>query len=372
MFYYLTAKKDKTCRQCAHIVALALRKKWVTDANTSTISVKNIINKILAVNTAYNNLRKVPDKSRGVTFTNRAKVFMEEMRQVFNISSKHANTPTSSVKKEAARADPLTTAAGLDIRRRRKRQQNVKIEDVEETNCADVADPDFECDGREVSITIKTETESELPSAAPAPIGDSSQLLRYLDKGGSSTRNAFRAVASVASAVGVPVKRQKCSHTTLWRKRVSDRVARAREIREEFKKTKGVVKTVHYDGIKVEPLVSGVRRKLEERLPVVVTGQDVNQLLAARVISSSSGEHTAAEVVRAIRDWDCADDIVAQCSDTPTGNTGYNIGAGVRIEAALGKKLLFFACWHHILDLIPQGLFDRMVEKSTSPDIGVL
>ncbi|KAK3918956.1 Ribosomal RNA large subunit methyltransferase E, partial [Frankliniella fusca] len=86
----------------------------------------------------------------------------------------------------------------------------------------------------------------------------------------------------------------------------------------------------------------------------------------------SSGQHSAEEVVRCIKEWDCAEDVVPQCSDTSTGNTGYNIGAGVCIEAGLGKSLPFFACRHYILELIPKGLFDKMVERSTSPDIGAL
>ncbi|KAE8747053.1 hypothetical protein FOCC_FOCC006191 [Frankliniella occidentalis] len=34
--------------------------------------------------------------------------------------------------------------------------------------------------------------------------------------------------------------------------------------------------------------------------------------------------------------------------------------------------MLYLACRHHVLELIPKRLFDQMVEESKSPDIGVL
>ncbi|KAE8744176.1 hypothetical protein FOCC_FOCC009184 [Frankliniella occidentalis] len=58
--------------------------------------------------------------------------------------------------------------------------------------------------------------------------------------------------------------------------------------------------------------------------------------------------------------------------DTPNSNTGYNIGAAARIEKALNKEFLCLACRHHVLELIPKALFEKMVETSTGPDIGAL
>ncbi|KAK3928373.1 FH1/FH2 domain-containing protein 1 [Frankliniella fusca] len=107
-------------------------------------------------------------------------------------------------------------------------------------------------------------------------------------------------------------------------------------------------------------------------LPLYVSGSGVNQLLGARVLPSGSGQNTAAEVLHCVEEWGCADDIAAECSDTPTGNTGYNNGAAGLIEKGLQRELIFLACRHHILELIMKGLFDKMVEISTSPDIGVL
>jgi len=43
-----------------------------------------------------------------------------------------------------------------------------------------------------------------------------------------------------------------------------------------------------------------------------------------------------------------------------------------RYRRALGKPLLYFACRHHMLEVIPKQLFDKMVEASSSPDLGTL
>ncbi|KAE8739296.1 hypothetical protein FOCC_FOCC015204 [Frankliniella occidentalis] len=58
------------------------------------------------------------------------------------------------------------------------------------------------------------------------------------------------------------------------------------------------------------------------------------------------------------------------CSDTTSSNTGHEIGTVVKLEAALGRKLLYLACRHHALEVIPKHLFDDLVERSSSPDHG--
>lgn len=43
-----------------------------------------------------------------------------------------------------------------------------------------------------------------------------------------------------------------------------------------------------------------------------------------------------------------------------------------KIWLQLGRPLLYFECRHHVLELIPKRLFDKLIEKSSCPDLGTL
>ncbi len=49
-----------------------------------------------------------------------------------------------------------------------------------------------------------------------------------------------------------------------------------------------------------------------------------------------------------------------------------NNGAFVLMEKKLGKPLIYLACRHHMLEVIPKNVFEKTVEASSSPDIGTL
>lgn len=127
--------------------------------------------------------------------------------------------------------------------------------------------------------------------------------------------------------------------------------------------------TVHWDGIKVCALTGKV---LVERLPVVVTGEGVDQLFGCRIIPDGTGQSQADDVVYCLEDWRCAECVACMNSDSTASNTGCNKGAAVLIEKALGRELIYLVCRHHILEIIPKALFDKMVEASSSPDLGTL
>lgn len=98
----------------------------------------------------------------------------------------------------------------------------------------------------------------------------------------------------------------------------------------------------------------------------------MDQLLGAPIIPNGSGYSQATAVVEALDQWECKEQVVAQVSDTVGTNTGYNKGAAHYIELKLGRKLIYLACRHHLLEIIPKHLFDKLIEKSTSPELGAL
>ncbi|KAK3919958.1 hypothetical protein KUF71_009245 [Frankliniella fusca] len=120
----------------------------------------------------------------------------------------------------------------------------------------------------------------------------------------------------------------------------------------------------------MHPLAGG--DKFIERLPIVVTGENWEQLLGARIIKDGTGQAQAEEVFSQVQAWGCTDSVWAVCTDTTSSNTGTTKGAVVRLEVLLQRKLVYFACRHHLLDLIPKNIFGKMIEPSSSPDLGAL
>ena len=57
------------------------------------------------------------------------------------------------------------------------------------------------------------------------------------------------------------------------------------------------------------------------------------------------------------------------CCDTTSLNTGRLNGTCINIEQSLDKQLLFFACHHHMLELIIRAVFTACIGTSSGPDI---
>ncbi|KAK3915674.1 tRNA uridine 5-carboxymethylaminomethyl modification enzyme 2, partial [Frankliniella fusca] len=96
----------------------------------------------------------------------------------------------------------------------------------------------------------------------------------------------------------------------------------------------------------------------------------VSQLLASRIIPGGSGKDIATEVLDQIESFKITEKVKCVCSDTTSTNTGCNNGAVKIIEDRLGRRLIYLACRHHALEIIPKTLFENLIEKSSSPDIG--
>lgn len=80
------------------------------------------------------------------------------------------------------------------------------------------------------------------------------------------------------------------------------------------------VVTVNWDG-KLLPAFDA-RRSKEERLPIVISYGNKEQLIAIRRLENSSGSEQAQAVWHAIMDWNLEDKTQVLCCDTTASNTG--------------------------------------------------
>ena len=125
-------------------------------------------------------------------------------------------------------------------------------------------------------------------------------------------------------------------------------------LRSEFSAT--VPLTVHWDGKLMEDLTS---HQHVDRLPVLISGAGVEQLLGVPKLSSGTGEAQASAVVQCWEVWGIQDQMTALCFDTTASNTGHRSGACSLIEQKLNKDLLFLAYRHHVIDLIVGAAFEQ-------------
>jgi len=77
----------------------------------------------------------------------------------------------------------------------------------------------------------------------------------------------------------------------------------------------------------------------------------------------------AKTVVRTLEDWDLTERISGMSFDTTASNTGRNNGACVLIEQQLTKDLLYFACRHHVLELLLAAAFRTVMEATSGPNV---
>ncbi|KAK3910826.1 Mitogen-activated protein kinase-binding protein 1 [Frankliniella fusca] len=322
----------------------------------------------------YEYLQKAQNIKTGKTYSKRESAFGAAMDALFDVGKKGTTTPPS----QSELRDAAIAAKSDLIRVRKRKCSSLRdyVEDSEEpeSGASIHRDPDYKPDSDADSDNPLANPTASAPFR-PRQISTAPQLMAFLDKSNCTSRGAFRTVNAVVATVKgrEGVKLFKCGKSSFFRDRVKARKVAAAEIRRRFRSQKGGRRlTVHWDGIHVPLLAPGARRKTEERLPTIVTGLEVDQLLAARAIPSGSGQNTVREVLKCLEEWECSEEVVALCSDTPTSNTGYENGAASLIEKALGRDVLYVACRHHLLEIIPKTLFDRLVEKSTSPDLGAL
>ncbi|QQP58281.1 Uncharacterized protein FKW44_003545, partial [Caligus rogercresseyi] len=95
------------------------------------------------------------------------------------------------------------------------------------------------------------------------------------------------------------------------------------------------------------------------------------QLLNVPKLSHGTGYEMAKEVVKALEDWGLSERIGGMSFDTTSSNTGRINGACVLIEQQLKKDILYFACRHHIHELLLGEVFRMVMGPMSGPNVSI-
>lgn len=189
-------------------------------------------------------------------------------------------------------------------------------------------------------------------------------LVAALDRTKTSDRKATFVLAETAKSLGHSIDDLALNRDTNRRQRMKHRAQQATQLKAEFQSNVPLV--VHWDG-KLIPDLTGSEQV--DRLPVIVSGKGVSQLLTVAKLPSGTGQAQATAVYEAVEDWGVSDNISAMCFDTTASNTGRLAGACVLLEQKLGRKLLSLACRHHILELVVGAVFEVCLGVKSVPEV---
>ena len=137
-----------------------------------------------------------------------------------------------------------------------------------------------------------------------------------VDRTKVSDREATMVITETAKSLGQNVNEFAINRSTVRTNRLEFRQKRAAVIKEKFQCNVPLV--VHWDGKLIKDLNGNEK---VDRLPVLVTGKNVSQLLTVAKLESGTGPAQAAVVFEAIEDWEIGNRVQAMCFDTTIAPT---------------------------------------------------
>ena len=190
------------------------------------------------------------------------------------------------------------------------------------------------------------------------------KLAVSMDMAKVSDRNAALLLTPAVQRLGHDAAKFNLNRSSIRRERIKRRQKMAENLKKEFTPTVPLI--VHWDGKIMEDICS---REKVDRLPIIVSGQGVDQLLNVPKLSAGTGEASAAAVYESVVAWNICQQVKGMCFDTTSVNSGIRAGACILLEQKMEKDLLWFACRHHILEIVLEAVVVHALGPSKGPDI---
>ena len=130
----------------------------------------------------------------------------------------------------------------------------------------------------------------------------SPNLSAALDRTKTTDRMATYTIAKTAQSLGHNVSELILNRSTIRRKRIEHRSTKSLEVQSNFKPNSCLV--VHWDSKLMKDITE---RSFVDRLPALVTGNGISQLLRIAKIPTSSGDAQANAVLETLQQWNITD-----------------------------------------------------------------
>lgn len=188
------------------------------------------------------------------------------------------------------------------------------------------------------------------------------RLAATMDKIKISDRDAVHFCIAVAEALGHDVSTLIINRNSIHRSRQQYREKIAKEVKNKFTLSKPGI--IHWDG-KLLPELTGKQKV--ERLPILITSLNTQQLLGVPSLPNGCGREIALAVFNKLFEWNLLDNVQAACFDTTSSNTGRLQGSVTLLEQKLERSLLYLPCRHHIFELVLKAVFEHKVSQTSAP-----
>lgn len=357
-----------------------------------TLLLRNITLKIVKLKDNYEAIKKSRFRKTDTQIQKEAE-FIESLNKLFDISSK----TEQSISKEQEQflvdqrgcrqlkislLKPLASPLVLPTSPETSSSESESNEN--ESEASDFEDSLLEWDSDDSNTrAIKTQMLQT--------IVDSTEMTSALDRTNTSDGKYTILTSSMARACNVDINRLNLSHSTISRKRKHNRNILVDDIKQDFfslleEDTFGLV--IHFDGKMLPNSTaedSSERNSKVDRIGVVVKGLKFEKLLGVVKANNGEGATIAAEVDRVLSEWDnwnktygknkainIRDRIIGMVFDTTASNTGHLNGAcKIFEERYMKRKLLHFACRHHIYEIVVGGVFKELFGETDGPNVGI-
>lgn len=191
-----------------------------------------------------------------------------------------------------------------------------------------------------------------------------------LDRTGISAPQFTMLCAAIAGAVNEDLSQCTLSTSTCYRRRKYHRSQIVSIIKDNFISTLTSNLVLHWDGKKLLDSTNDditLRSKKVERLAVVVSGADIQKIITIAKTKDGSGLVISDTVYEHVAGWNILDKIIGICTDTTITNTGTTNGSVALFQLLLKRNVLYFACRHHVMELIIGGVFIGLFGETTGP-----
>lgn len=390
VLFYNIREVKLTVRESANLVIREVIIFW-EKARIPTKALPNCVKKLVNLYNAWRELQKDCKKTRDSS-KKREHNFEIDLDNLFDIAHADAfermkiEEDKIFLKKQREPGRP-GCLAGVDKKladkeeRIRQRRLDEELRKIRQTELLTVAST---CTTQNLEDLEDSEEEQILKSETSLPdfsCPDASsqrgrknlitpKLVAALDRCQLSIRDSVYIIHATVEALGLSCDDFPINKSSIQRIRTQTRKSRAESIKTDFQNNVPDVVTIHWDG-KLLPGLN-IQSSKEERLPIIASFDDREQLLAVPKLESSSGKHQAKAISAALFNWNLNDKVQIMCCDTTSSNTGHYNGACAVLEQTLEREMLLFACRHHVYELVLKSVFEAKLKQITSsPDIPI-
>src|SRR6218665_1427926 len=192
------------------------------------------------------------------------------------------------------------------------------------------------------------------------------EVAAALDRTNTSDRKAaymyiFSAMAS-SGQLQCNIEDVVICPSAIRRARMKHREVFSTEVKATFDPVVPLI--LHWDGKIIEDFTSPGKKKVD-RLPILVSGQNVVKLLSVPKLCNVKMPEV---VIDCMDEWGLRDRIRGMCFDTTASNAGTKGGVCLRLQKEIGWELLHLAFGHHISEIMLEKV-SGMLYVSKSPEI---